>query len=124
MSAVLRRWWKAFHCTGQVTFDHCQEPLLVDGQLEAELRGYLEEALGSEARVAEPPIMKMGSEDFAGVAMRVPSAYFFIGAGPDRENGYPYSQHNPKVRFNEDILPLGAAGYAHCACRWLERHGT
>lgn len=115
---------KSFNCTGQVTFDHQQEPLLVDGELETELRGYLQEALGSEGTVVEPPIMKMGSEDFAGVTMRIPSAYFFIGAGPDRENGYFCSQHNPKVRYNEDMLPLGAAGYAQCADRWLEHHSN
>lgn len=114
---------RSFNCTGQVSFDHQQEPLLVDRQLETELRAYLEEALRNEGTVVEPPIMKMGSEDFACVTMRVPSAYFFIGAGPDRENGYPYSQHNPKVRFNEDMLPLGAAGYAYCADRWLEHNG-
>ena len=34
-----------------------------------------------------------------------------------------FGQHNPKVRFNEDMLPLGAAGYAYCADRWLEHNG-
>lgn len=113
-----------FHCTSKVTFDHQEEPLIVDEQLENEMREYLQEALGSEASVVEPPIMKMGSEDFASVTVQIPSAYFFIGAGPDRENGYFCTQHNSKVRYNEEMMPWGAAGLAYCADRWLERRGT
>lgn len=112
----------AFRCTGRVIFEHQQEPLLVDGQVEAELMGYLQEALDGEGEVAGPPVMKMGSEDFACVTMRIPSAYFFIGGGPDREKGYFCSQHNAKVRYNEEMMPLGAAGLANCADRWLENH--
>lgn len=112
-----------FNCTALISYDHQQEPLLVDNDMEMEMRGYLDEVLEGEAAVVEPPIMKMGSEDFAGVTNRIPSSYFFIGAGPDRENGYFCSQHNPKVVYNEEMLPLGAAGYAYCAQRWLENHG-
>lgn len=114
----------SFQCTGKVVFRGSQEPLIVDGQAESEMRGYLEEVLGNEGTVEEPPVMKMGSEDFACVASRIPTAYFFIGGGPDRENGYFCSQHNSKVRYNEEMLPLGAAGYAHIADRWLENHSA
>lgn len=114
----------AFQCSGRVNFGIGQEPLIVDDQLESELCGYLEEALGSQARVVGPPVMKMGSEDFACISAKIPTAYLFIGGGPDRENGYFCSQHNSKVRYNEELLPLGAAGYACCAARWLESHGT
>ena len=113
---------KTFNCTSKVTFGHQNDPLIVDDQVETEMRGYLEEVLGDEASVVEPPIMKMGSEDFASVTVQIPSAYFYIGAGPDRENGYFCSQHNAKVRFNEEMLPYGAAGFANCAARWLENH--
>lgn len=30
-----------------------------------------------------------------------------------------YSAHNPKVQFNEDVCPIGAACLAHCATRYL-----
>lgn len=59
-----------------------------------------------------------GSEDFAYIAERVPAVYMFISAGfPDAKE--TYSAHNPKVRFNEDVLPIGTAWLAHCAERWL-----
>lgn len=60
----------------------------------------------------------MGSEDFAEIAQRVPSAYFILGAGvPEKEKRL--GQHNPKVVFNEDVLPMGAAIYAKAAMDYL-----
>lgn len=62
----------------------------------------------------------MGSEDFAEIAQRVPSAYFMIGAGPeDKEK--QLGQHNPRIEFHEDVLGIGAAIYAQTAKDWLEK---
>ncbi|MBR2028404.1 MAG: amidohydrolase [Oscillospiraceae bacterium] len=59
------------------------------------------------------------SEDFAHIAASVPSAMIYISAGFDDERG-SHTAHSPKVLFNEDVCPVGAAAYAHCAFRWLE----
>lgn len=61
----------------------------------------------------------MGSEDFAEIAQRIPSAYFMIGAGPE-DAAKRLDQHNPKIEFNEAVLPIGAAIYAQVAKDWLE----
>ena len=61
----------------------------------------------------------MGSEDFAEIAQRVPSAYYMLGAGPE-DPERRFGQHNPKIEFNEDILPVGAAIYAQVAVDWLQ----
>ncbi len=63
----------------------------------------------------------MGSEDFAFFTDKLPCCYIAIGAlyGGD----YPaYSEHNPKVRFNEDALVVGAAVYSTVAEEWLAKH--
>lgn len=65
----------------------------------------------------------MGSEDFAQIAQRIPAAYFMMGAGPKDEKKR-YGQHNPKIEFNEDVLPLGAAIYAQAAATWLRKGHT
>lgn len=63
----------------------------------------------------------MGSEDFAFICEKVPSAYFCLGAGmPDKSQWV--GQHNPKVLFSDDCLPLGAAVYAKSAMDWLDVH--
>lgn len=61
-------------------------------------------------RINDGPIIKRGSEDFSYVTEKIDnSAYLFIGAGKNRHEGYEYGQHNSKVVFNEDVMPLGSA---------------
>ena len=56
-----------------------------------------------------------GSEDFAYVSQQVPAVMVALAAG---DPGYPL--HHPKVRFDEDALPHGAAIYAKAAMDWLK----
>lgn len=60
----------------------------------------------------------MGSEDFAEIAQRVPSAYYLMGASPVDESKR-LGQHNPKIEFNEDVLCVGSAIYAKVAFDWV-----
>ena len=64
-----------------------------------------------------------GSEDFAYVSHKVPSIMLALAAGQP-EKGFCYPQHHPKVKFDEEALPTGAAVYAYTAMRWLEEHGS
>lgn len=93
-------------------------PLVCDRELTEKMAGYMK-----ELDIAKPiPDMKANaSEDFAVIAEKVPSVFMYLSAGFEDERG-DYSAHNPKVRFNEDVLPMGAAGLAHCALRWLEEN--
>ena len=60
----------------------------------------------------------MGSEDFACYSELVPAAFYMMGAGVDNpEERLP--QHNPKIRFNEKALPIGAAIYATAVIKRL-----
>lgn len=95
-------------------------PLVCDGKLTDEIAGYLKE-LGNPGAMGYPGISASASEDFACIAEKVPSAYFFLSAGFTDARGAA-SNHNPKVLFNEDVLPIGAAGYAHCATEWLQNN--
>ena len=56
------------------------------------------------------------SEDFAVIAERVPSVFMYLSAGYLDERG-DYPAHHPKVQFNEEVCPIGAACLAHCAVR-------
>ena len=53
------------------------------------------------------------------IAEKIPSAFIYLSAGFFDERG-AYSAHNPKVRFNEEVCPVGASALAYCAVRWLE----
>ena len=49
-----------------------------------------------------------GSEDFAYISQKVPSVMVGLCAG-QREKGYIEPLHSPKARFDEEVLPYGAA---------------
>ena len=68
-----------------------------------------------------PGASASASEDFASIAERVPATFMYLSAGFLDERGKAPA-HNPKVLFNEDVLPTGAAYLAHCATEWLAHH--
>ncbi len=99
----------------------CSVPTLVcDPVLTKEIVGFMKE-LPIPGAVGYPGISASASEDFALIAERIPSAFMYLSAGYADERG-DYPAHNPKVQFNEDVLPIGAACLAHSAVRWLEEH--
>jgi metal-dependent amidase/aminoacylase/carboxypeptidase family protein len=95
-------------------------PLVCDKDLTEEMAGYMKE-LPIPGLTPYPGISASASEDFALVAEKIPSTFMYLSAGFLDERGN-YSAHNPKVQFNEDVLPIGAACLAHCATQWLKNH--
>lgn len=97
-------------------------PLICDPDLTEELVSYLPD-VGIPGATAQGGICASASEDFATIAAAVPSAFFYLSAGFPDDRGEA-TAHNPKVLFHEDVCPMGAACYAHCAARWLENHAA
>ena len=62
----------------------------------------------------------MGSEDFACISELVPATFYMVGAGVENPDER-LPQHNPKIRFNEDVLPIGAAIYTTAVLKKLSR---
>lgn len=56
------------------------------------------------------------SDDFGFFSQEVPTIMLMIGCKP--EQGQPYTNHSPGVRYDEAVLPYGAALLAHCAWDW------
>lgn len=78
-------------------------------------KGFSETLGKAAARVSQTT---SGSEDFAEVSRLVPSMFFVVGGG-DREHGYEFSGHHPKVRYDETSLASGAAAFACGAKAYL-----
>ena len=93
-------------------------PLVCNSEMVREVVRYMQE-VNVPGAVPYPNISASASEDFAMIAARVPSAFIYLSAGFQDERGEALA-HNPKVLFNEGVLPIGAAYLAHCAMRWLE----
>lgn len=92
-------------------------PLICDSNFTNDIIGYMRE-LNLPGFAEYPGVTASASEDFANIAERVQSAFMYLSAGFTDERG-AYSAHNPKVRFNEEVCPTGAAYLAYCASRWL-----
>lgn len=95
-------------------------PLICNPAFTNEMVGYMKE-LPIPGLMEYPGISASASEDFALIAEKVPSAFMYLSAGYlDERGGFP--AHNPKVQFNEDVCPMGASCYAHCAMQWLKNN--
>lgn len=120
MKEVAEKTAEAYGGTAEIEMLSEVPPLICDGKLVNEFVGYMGE-LGIPGATPYPGISASASEDFASIAERIPSAFMYLSAGYLDERGAAPA-HNPKVQFNEDVCPIGAACYAHCAEQWLKVH--
>ncbi len=60
----------------------------------------------------------MGAEDFACFSSKVPGAYFFLGARPQKGEVYPW--HNPRFDIDESVLSQGASLITACVFKSQE----
>ena len=113
---------KAYRCEVKADFFDFCPPMLADrGMAESSLR-YAQELLGKGAFPLQTgQKVSGGSEDFAFVSVKVPTVGMFLTAGNSKE-GYIYSQHHPKVKFDDSVLYVGSATLSYLAVRWLEEH--
>ena len=109
---------KAFRGGCTVDFNAGVASVHNDEQLVEELVGYVGEIADNLITLKK----QMGSEDFAEVTQKIPAVFFGVGAGGAESIYHQGGSHNPKVVFNEDALPFGAAMMATCAANWLRHH--
>ena len=110
-----------FGGSAQVKLSGGAPPLLCSGDFTREIIGYMQE-LPIPGLALQNGIRSSASEDFSHVLEKVPGTFIYLSAGFDDQRG-DAPAHSPRVRFNEEVLPIGAACMAHCAARWLEQHG-
>ncbi len=113
----------AMRCEVNVEFYDFCPCMMIDNELSADILQYMKELFGGGAMnlsVISGGKPGGGSEDFAFVSHEVPTVSMFLVAG-SANDGYIYSQHHPKVRFDDSVLHCGSAAYAYSALRWLEK---
>lgn len=117
----------SFRCDVQVEYSKACPTVFNDPDLFEKILRYTTELAGEgkitdvEKETGETYRMP-GSEDFAYVTRKVPAVMLVIDAQL-KKDGVLYPQHHPKVIFDENVMPLGAAVYAYSAMRWLEENG-
>ena len=118
----------AFRAEASVKFGSGCPTLVNDAELSSRTVKYIEELYGSNMVFTAKQLAEMaggetsknsGSEDFAYISHEIPTIMLAMAAGNPKD-GYIYPLHHPKVTFDEETLPFGAAIYAYVAMRWLE----
>ncbi len=120
MAHMIRRLANTFRAEAEVTFDTGCPTLINDGGLIEHAAQILPQLLGKE-KVITPDMLSRtargsGSEDFAYISHQVPSLMIALAAG-QKADGHSYPTHHPKVTFDEESLPYGAAVYAQMALK-------
>lgn len=112
---------EAMRADADVKFTSGCPTLVNDPVLCEKLHEYMKELLGEKYALSADDMEggSSGSEDFAYVSHKVPSVMLALCAGDSRE-GYKYPLHNPKAKFDEAALAVGAAVYAYSAIKLLE----
>ena len=116
----------AFRASAQVEYGSGAPTLTNDETLCKDVALYLKELLGpygalsaADLNSSGKPSRGGGSEDFAYISQEIPSLMVALASG-EPEKGFPFPQHHPKVRFDENALSVGSAVFAYTAFRYLE----
>jgi len=120
MQEIAAKTAESFGATATVEMPSGVPPLVCDPKLTNEFVGYMK-AMNIPGAMPYPNVSASASEDFASIAEKVPATFMYLSAG--FTDGRPTAPaHNPKVIFNEDVCPIGASCYAHCATEWLKNN--
>ena len=125
MTAISQGIASAFRASAEVVFGTGCPTLVNDQALSDGMFAILKDLLGPRSAFSTSelsggkPSRGGGSEDFAYISQEVPSVMLALAAG-EPEKGYPFPQHHPKVKFDESVLPIGAAVFAWCAMEYLK----
>ncbi len=124
MTVIAESVAKAYRAEATVEFGSGCPTLVNDADLAMQVRTSLSGLLGPRMVLDAASLGGMrggGSEDFAYVSQEVPSLMLALAAGePDK--GYAFPQHHPKVKFDESVLSIGAAVFAHTSMEWLKNN--
>lgn len=118
MQEVSSRTAETFGGYAEINMTSQIPPLVCNKEFTDKIVGYIHQS-GIPNMTPHPGISASASEDFSCILDKVPGALIYISAGfPDERGDFP--AHSPKVRFNEEALPVGSACLAHCASEWLK----
>lgn len=107
----------AFKGNARVSFERGCPTLINDEKISCHIEKTMIELLGEDKVFTTDGLAKEGflggngSEDFSYISHKIPTVMIGLVAG-QKEKGYEYNLHHPKVKFDLDALCYGAVIYA------------
>jgi len=114
---------KAYRAEAEVIFTSGCPTLKNDGKLSKFALKCAKELIGERAFLSSELGEKKslgGSEDFSYIAKEIPAVMVGLTAG-EKDKGFEYPLHHPKVKFDETALKIGVAFMAYTAFQWFEK---
>ena len=110
LKEIVKNTCVAFRVKGETEFFSGAPTLINDGELSKFVEERAKSVFGEKCvfNTRELGGRAGGSEDFAYISHEVPSVMVALCAGA-KADGYEYPLHHEKTRFDESVLPIGAA---------------
>jgi hippurate hydrolase len=106
---------EAHGCTAEIDYEYSY-PTTINWVGETSFVRLAAEAFGGPHPVRDHVAPMMGSEDFSYMLEALPGCYFMLGNGDEKHRK---ALHNPGYDFNDALLPIGTAFWAHLVERYL-----
>ncbi|MCX2477794.1 M20 family metallopeptidase [Pedobacter sp. MC2016-15] len=114
MTKLMKGMEISYECKIDMELTAYYPSLLNDSGLNAQLKSVQEKLFGENVVSQGGQLI---AEDFAFYSRQVPSVFYFLGAAVNEEQ--TYFLHHPKVKFNEDCIPLGSTFLTEAALQLL-----
>jgi amidohydrolase len=102
----------------EVGYPYNHPAVINDSEMTQFVRSAAERVVDAEDRIV--PFVTMVGEDFCEFANRIPSAFYFIGAGNnDKDADYPH--HHACFNIDEAALPIGLEMHVRSALAFLKQ---
>ncbi|PKP61193.1 amidohydrolase [Candidatus Atribacteria bacterium HGW-Atribacteria-1] len=110
---------KAYRTKYKLKFYNENQSVINDLNMTKLVRSTAEKVLGNIDRII--PYMSTAGEDFSEFVGRVPSVFYFVGAG-NKEKKSCYPHHNPRFNIDEDAMSIGVEMHVRSALEFLNKY--
>lgn len=110
---------KAYRTKYKLKFFNENRSVINDLSMTTLVKSTAEELLGNSNKVISYP--STAGEDFSEFADRVPSVFYFVGAGSvEKESHYPH--HSPRFNINEEAMLIGVEMHVHSTLEFFNKY--
>ena len=109
---------KTYRTKYKLKFYNENQPVINDLNMTKLVRFTAEKVLGDIDRII--PFMSTAGEDFSEFADKVPSVFYFVGAG-NKEKKSCYPHHNPRFNIDEDAMSIGVEMHVRSALEFFNK---
>ena len=114
---IVKRVCQTHRTQYELVYPYNHPAVINDSEMIQLVRAAAAEALDAEDRIV--PFVTMVGEDFCEFANRVPSAFYFIGAG-NKDKGADYPHHHARFNIDEAALSVGLEMHVRSALAYLK----